>query len=262
MDKELSILLFITRKFPKSIIFRVIVNRFFVPFYIRKKREPVEINVGNLYLQLDPNESIDSSLLFYPQYYDMRELKALEHIVQRDFVILDIGAHIGYYTLYLANCAKLGTVLAIEADPYNFTRLKNNVKLNPNLSNIDILNIGVSDKHETLSMGLSTTGNRSGNSFLSKSLVRRNIECSPLYDLILEKKYTKIDLMKIDIEGFEFRVLSKYLKDSPSNLLPEWILIEDNPTIPQEGNVIQLLSNNGYRLHINFGLNKLMRRIS
>lgn len=258
MDKELSNILYFTKKFPVSSIFRILVNRVVVPFYNRKKREFVNTKFGGINLLLDPNEVIDSALLFYPQYYDHQELRILKNIITPEFEVIDIGAHIGFYSLFLGSHAKRGQVLAIEADPDNFNRIKTNLGLNPQINNIKAINFGVSDKDEILSMGVSTTGNKSGNSFLSNSKLRKNIVCKSLYSILQEKGIQKIDLIKIDIEGFEFRVLSKFFKDAPRYIWPQWILIEDNPNIVQEGKATELLFSVGYELKYDFGLNKLM----
>ncbi|HMS98872.1 MAG TPA: FkbM family methyltransferase [Saprospiraceae bacterium] len=260
MNRELSFFLFFTRKFPNWAICRILVNRVIAPLYNRKKRNNVVAKVHGFNMQLEPSESIDSGLLFFPQYFDYRELEAICGVVSNEWTILDIGSHIGFYSLYLSNKVSLGKIFAFEADPTNFRKLQNNLKLNPEISNVGIVNVGVSDKSETLSLGLNTSGNKSGNSFLSNSNNRIEVICKPLLDLLFELSIQKVNLIKIDIEGFEYRVLRQYLKDAPYELLADWILIEDNPTISQEGNTIELLIQHNYVMVKNFGLNKLMKR--
>ncbi|MEM2614637.1 MAG: FkbM family methyltransferase, partial [Nitrososphaerota archaeon] len=45
-------------------------------------------------------------------------------------VFVDVGAHIGKYTIMVARKLKDGKVIAIEADPNNFKILKKNLILN------------------------------------------------------------------------------------------------------------------------------------
>lgn len=117
----------------------------------------------------------------------------------------------------------------------------------------------MSDKIEVLSLGISTTGNTSGNSFLSTSSKRIDIQCQPLLEIVQNQNCQKINFLKIDIEGFEFRVFKQFFSTAPKSIFPEWILVEDNPTLVQEGNAIDLLLAHGYLLYKDFGLNKLMK---
>jgi FkbM family methyltransferase len=260
MNKELSILIFFTRKFPKIWGSGVVINRIVIPFFRRIKREKVISDLMGFKMFLDPHECIDSGLLFYPQLVDYKELSFIKTTVKENWVILDIGAHIGFYSLYLAQHAYFGSIYGIEADPGNYSILKQNISLNPDLKNIFVQNVGVSDKNEILSLGISTTGNTSGNSFFSDSKTRVDVNCKPLLEIVNELGLTRIDFIKIDIEGFEYRVFLHFFENANASLHPKFILLEDNPTIKQEGNTIELLLKNGYKLIKDFGLNKVMQK--
>ena len=58
-------------------------------------------------------------------------------------LILDVGANIGNHSLYFSNFSK--QVFSYEPNPNTFELLKFNTK---NLSNINIYNIGISNKNE------------------------------------------------------------------------------------------------------------------
>ena len=257
MDAELRILSSITKILPRWKVLRIFVNRVVLPFYRRKTRSMFISEVNGINIELDPAEFIDAALLFLPQMYDAEELNTLKTLVKDDWSVVDIGAHIGFYSLTLANLVSQGSVLAIEAAPSNALRFQKNVELNPKLKNIKLLINGVSDKIETLSMGISTTGNTSGNSFLSGSSTRIDVTCKPLMELINEAGLDRIDFMKMDIEGFEFRVLNHFFQYASLLFYPKWILIEDNPTLVQEGSIHSLLQRHGYKVARDFGLNKL-----
>ena len=63
-------------------------------------------------------------------------------------IVVDVGAHIGRYTLIAANrVGRNGKVVAVEANPDNFEMLNNNVKLN-RLTNVTSLNYAAYS-HET-----------------------------------------------------------------------------------------------------------------
>lgn len=216
-------------------------------------------NVTGSVMELRPYEFLDSALLFYPHIYDAKEINFVSALVQKDWTLVDVGAHIGFYSITFSKILKEGRVLAIEADPGNASRFKKNLALNPDITNIELVERGVSDKNEVLSLGISTTGNTSGNSFLSTSSTRVEIQCQPLLDIVLNQNCQKINFLKIDIEGFEFRVFKQFFSSAPKSIFPDWILVENNPTLVQEGNAIDLLRAHGYLLYKDFGLNKLMK---
>ncbi|MBK8698716.1 MAG: FkbM family methyltransferase [Saprospiraceae bacterium] len=259
MNKELSWMTSISRKLPKVKVSGVLLNRIVIPFYNRKKREEEVVDVHGFQMKLDPGQCVDSGLLFYPQLYDHKELEAIKNIIGSKDTILDVGGHIGFYSLYLSGLVTGGRIIAIEADPSNYRRFMENLQLNPKIKNVEVRNFGVSDKTEVLSMGISTSGNTSGNSFLSKSQTRVEVPCKPLYDFLKEEDLEKIDFMKIDIEGFEYRVFKKFFEQAPVSLYPKYILMEDNAFIPQEGNALALLEQHGYSVLKDLSLNKLLQ---
>jgi FkbM family methyltransferase len=66
--------------------------------------------------------------------------------------ILDVGAHYGWYTLYLAKlAADKGIVYSFEPSEETFACLKQNVEVN-DLHNVHLYNLPLSDKRETIRM--------------------------------------------------------------------------------------------------------------
>lgn len=110
-------------------------------------------------------------------------------------VVVDVGANIGYYTLLLAKRVK--KVYAFEPDKENFEILKKNVEEN-SLKNVVLVNKAVGSKNEKV--GIKRNRNNYGD---SKVLEGNEIECIRLDDFMNEK----VDLIKIDVQGFEPRVI-------------------------------------------------------
>jgi len=59
--------------------------------------------------------------------------------------VLDLGAHVGYYTLLLARLVRPGGRVALEPDPDNFALLSRNVALNGYASRVSLYNLAATD---------------------------------------------------------------------------------------------------------------------
>jgi len=261
MNFELQLLRFISTNLPAVRGVGLIPVKLLIPFYKRKKRNKVRVNVFNRLLELDPLENVDNCLLFYPQLCDRTELAYLRTNLKSDSVFIDIGANIGMYSFFASNFIKSGSILAIEADPYNFQKLQTNLSLNSGV-NINALNIGVSDKMEILDLYINNRGNRGGNSFLDIEPQRPTIgiKCVPLLSILIEQKIEFIDGIKIDIEGFEYRVLKEYFNTAPDYLHPRFIILEYHEGLVEKcgGSSLNLLKEVGYKIKSKEGVNYIL----
>lgn len=261
LDSELKFLSGLTRRFPriKGAAFAASLLR---QFYVRKRRASLEVAVLGFRMQLDPMECIDGALLFYPHLYEYREIEFMRKHLHSGDIFLDIGAHIGFYSLIASRIVgKKGSVVAVEADPYNFEKLTLHLRLN-HIDNVIAVNEGVSNKKEVLRLGLNVTGNRGGNSFLSMNEDHVNVPCSPLATLLRRHGINRVQGAKFDIEGFEFRVLRQFLRDVHDSMRPSFMIVEQHSDLVESagGNVIELLENEGYRMEEVLKHNYLMKR--
>ena len=124
-------------------------------------------------------------------------------------VVVDVGAHIGRYTLSAAVHAS--KVIAMEPDPGSFQILDRNVRLN-GFSNVVCIPKAASSKAGTRSMLLASPEN-TGTSTLELTWVTKAL-ASPitvltetLDNIVRENHVTRIDWLKIDVEGHEVEVL-------------------------------------------------------
>ena len=224
-------------------------------FFKRQGSCIVEVPVYGNDMLLDSGDYIGNILIFTPQWYDHNERKILKTIICKGDYVVDVGANVGVYTLLFACLVgESGTVDSIEAEPGNFGVLVHNISIN-SFGWVRPLNVGVSDKIETLKLSLNTKGNAGAHSFSEKTYhadsVFSNVDCKPLYGLIRLKKPK---LMKLDIEGFEWRVLRNLFEKSPKEFWPEYLLMEDEPTL-REGDAVALAQQVGYRVMRRFSSN-------
>lgn len=163
-----------------------------------------EIQGNKMYLNL--NDKIISTKLFINGIWEETETNLIKNILQRDMIVVDIGAHIGYYTLIAARLVgKNGKVYAFEPNPDNFTLLKKNVKEN-NYKNVCLINKAISNKEGFLKLFINPESSGSGSIYEkdnNKNCI--NIKATTLDNSL--KNIKKIDIIKIDIEGAEILAL-------------------------------------------------------
>jgi FkbM family methyltransferase len=216
--------------------------------YNRRKRSDATVDVLDFKMRLDPADSMERQLLFCPHLHDREEIGCLRENLKPGNVFLDAGANVGFYSLVAASVVgDAGKVISVEADPFNASRLSANVKLS-GAKCVRVVNVGLSDKTETLRLGLNDAGNRSGNSFLNDGPNGVTVDCKPLTDVLLGEGVKKVDGAKFDIEGFEFKVLVKFFQDGKTELWPRFIIVEQNDFFENKGggDTVKLLKQNGY----------------
>jgi FkbM family methyltransferase len=244
---ELSLLKAISRSLPR-IRGTGRAARLVQQFYNRRKRKRVQARVLGFEMDLDPSESVDGKLLFAPQLYDYREFRLLRRLLKPGDVFLDAGANIGIYSLVASRLVGVtGRVIAVEAGSFNADCLRTNCKLN-DLTNVTCVQAGLSDKVEELQLACSDYGNRSGNSFLKTSSITETVSCMPLLDILQSLNLDRVNGAKLDIEGFEFRVLDAFFLTAPPHLFPDFFIFEHNNALAQKsgGDVRRLLTEKGY----------------
>lgn len=170
--------------------------------------------------------------------------------IKKSDLVIDIGANVGYYTLKLAPLiGESGKIISIEPDPNNFKTLKHNCELN-HFINTELHNIALSDKQGIEKLFF--TEKHSGKSSLFESENQKNSFdiVSNSLDNILNDRFLKIDLIKIDTEGAELSILKgaqKTLKITNKILieLHEEILLKNNQD-PLE--IKEILIENGFKI--------------
>lgn len=76
--------------------------------------------------------------------YEKEVASFFYHLAKESEITLDIGAHIGFYSLVAAHANREGKVFAFEPVPETFARLKKNVSIN-RLGNVECLNVAVGE---------------------------------------------------------------------------------------------------------------------
>lgn len=118
-------------------------------------------------------------------------------------VILDFGANIGVSVAYFKKLFPDCTIEAYEADPDIFGYLKKNMEQNL-LNNVDLHKQAVWISNGKISFD---SDGADGGKISEKQNEENVVECVDVLDIVT--KYTKIDMLKMDIEGAEFQVMKR-----------------------------------------------------
>lgn len=130
--------------------------------------------------------------------------------VTPDATVLDIGAWIGATTLYAAQLAK--HVYAFEPDPVAHEQLRLNLEANAGLTNVTLCNCGVSDSNEPMPFGTASSFGDSQSSVLFGGSDVSCVEAVHLGSFLKSHDVPDPLFIKIDIEGYEYRVLPSILE--------------------------------------------------
>jgi FkbM family methyltransferase len=138
--------------------------------------------------------------------YEEYAFKRLTELVEPGAVFIDIGAHIGRYTFPMAKLVgEDGIVIAIEPDPVPFRALTRG-KLNK-FKNVVALNVALGDRNGSIMLCQKYITATS--SIVEREKCRSFVEVpmETLDSIIKKLKISRIDVVKIDVEGAELKVL-------------------------------------------------------
>lgn len=183
-------------------------HRLIPPLYFYRAGSIRRVESDGLKYELDISRLIDHSIYFYKLNEPTWEI--LFNYIHHDSHVVDVGANIGFLSLRFAKIVKKGMVYSFEPDSENFKNLKNNVELN-NFNNVKVFNKALGAKSETVLLYKIYTNNPGANRILFEKpelphKVER-VEVGVFDDVADQQKISRVDVMKIDVEGFEIFVL-------------------------------------------------------
>jgi FkbM family methyltransferase len=167
-------------------------------------------------LKVDVDEWIQQHLFFFG-VYDEAGINFLKKTLKADYVFIDIGANIGTYSISASNKldkSKGGMVHAFEPVSYVYKKLIENIELNK-IENIVPNNLAVFQENKTIELFLSNQENLGMSSVFhhdTESGLTEMVEAVTIDSYIeISSNITRVDLIKIDIEGAELFALKGML---------------------------------------------------
>lgn len=165
--------------------------------------------------QLDLKEGIDFAIYLLGGF-EINTLRFYESVIKEGDVVLDIGANVGAHTLPFAKLVGSGgKVHAFEPTQYAFGKLQQNAQLNPALRPQMELHHAmlVRDSNQAVSESLYSSWPLQGKTDLHEThggrlMSTAGAQVISLDDFVRDSALTRIDFIKLDVDGHEIAVLS------------------------------------------------------
>jgi FkbM family methyltransferase len=205
-------------------------------------------------LDVDDIRSVPFSVIADGPYEKFQGMILLK-LARRSSEFIDIGANMGYYSLAAAKVNSTIKVRAFEPQPRVFSTLVNNISLNNLSDRVEAHNFGLGSKQSTMTMFIPKfTGSGGGSLANLHREEGEPIEVEVQVKVLDEYsvKWTNPDLIKIDVEGFEFEVISggmNLIKKSRPTIIIELLRKWMKPFDKHPQDVIELLIEEGYVIY-------------
>lgn len=205
------------------------------------------INRNSITMKVDISDYIGHYLYF--GFKDL-EINKLYSICSEGSNVLDIGTNIGWVAHNLARISKTGKVFGFEPDPFNYDRCAENIALN-NFENLIVFPWGLGLANAEIGMEVRTPSNLGGNRIAPDgAIVTRKVQIKRLDDIAQIQCQSKIDLIKIDVEGYELKVLRGGVQTIMRHHPVLYIEVDDNNLKDQNDSallLVEFLMDMGYK---------------
>ena len=208
-----------------------------------------EVKVGPFRVFIDARDRVIAKKLILYGAYEEGEISVLCSLVHQGDQVMDVGANIGIYSLYLSRAVgPTGKVIAVEPDPDNLVLLRKNLDVN-GCDNVVVVPFALGS--ESGQVGLFQTDDNRGNlSLADLGNTGRSISVRMRRgDQLIEELGLAPRVAKIDVEGAEPSVIAGLGDRKPEILLFEFVPGHLRAQEQDPRQFLEALSAEGYVLH-------------
>ena len=192
----------------------------------------IKINRTKFKMLVNPKNELLEEILYLGEKYEEEISEIIKKHGNRKKSFIDIGANIGYHSLYASPQYK--EVISFEPVKKTFKQFRESIKINK-FKNIKAYNLACSNNVRTTHIQCEEGTHNASTIKENKTKNTTKIRTTSL-DEFLKKHYKKIGLIKIDVEGHEWQVIEGMKKIIETATPP--IIIEFIPKFldKQKGN--------------------------
>lgn len=149
-------------------------------------------------------------IIYIKRCHEPETTTALIPFLKNTRCFIDVGANVGYFSLLAKACNSECHVVSIEPLPQNLKQLHTNKRLNGFESKFDVFDICISDTQGTTEFLIPPDEECGWGRIAYKDLfdghrIERRIDT--LDRFVEQNKIANVDMIKMDIEGFEMKAL-------------------------------------------------------
>lgn len=185
----------------------------------KPKSELISMTRYGFWMKINPvkDNGVERSL-YYSGTYEKGTLDVMIHLLREGDTFVDIGANIGLMSILAARAVKAkGKVISFEPNPVTRAILEENIRIN-DVTNIEVSSFAIGSATEKALIYDRWDANRGSASLIKPDMETDSyeIQVTPLSQYL--PAGTRIDLIKIDVEGYELEALkgSKEILASPN----------------------------------------------
>lgn len=181
--------------------------------YSHNRNKIVIIKINGIKYQLDLNELIDRTI-YYEGCFEPMTTALINMYVEEGMTVFDIGANIGCHTLLFAKLVGGdGKVIAFEPMSWAFLKLKRNIWLN-DFNNVILERIALSNEskdnqmvHFSASWPLNGSVRDDIHPIHGGHIMKDIVNFVTLDEYVRRNRISRIDLIKLDVDGYEYKVI-------------------------------------------------------
>ena len=162
--------------------------------------------------------TIESNILFSSKIREKEELNIIKNFTKTSTLFLDIGAIFGYYYIFVAGF-RARRCISFEPQPILLNGIDENRVINNFVDKIDIAPFALGEVTGKVELQIAKSG--LGSNAIGKNIEFKDpiqVKSKTLNTALHEFKENKVDIIKIDVEGLEGKILYPYLLKLKKNI--------------------------------------------
>lgn len=220
--------------------------------FARRFQGPFDVEAEGVRMRAYPFENYcDRTVVGRKVLPEIPERRLIASMIRPGMVFVDIGANVGSYSMFVAKaCGDHARILAFEPHPRTFSKLVFNLEAN-GFRSVEAINRGTGPKSQRLKLYSSGGTNIGTASLHSEAIAARDhveIKITPLAEALSLRNIDRVDLLKIDVEGYEDQALLPLMIQEHRSLWPKAVLIETVLRRLWKTDCLEQLESLGYRV--------------